>query len=184
MNKSHIDPEDLIYGKGSKIKDMIENLQYHQKIDKTKFVFASDPMGLDSNYGAWPAGEKAKHNTYCRSNYDFFGNERFSDQYVMESGVFVEDLAFGVTRFNTLPTAFVTIFQCITEEGWTDVMYQIMDGWMPGPGAVYFVLLIMVGSFFCLNLTLAVIWSEFSKADEAREATEQIEEHTSELQSP
>jgi hypothetical protein len=43
VNKSHIDPEDLIYGKGSKIKDMIENLQYHQKIDKTKFVFMTNP---------------------------------------------------------------------------------------------------------------------------------------------
>merc|ERR1719409_1106132 len=81
-----------------------------------------------------------------------------------------EDLAFGYTRFNHIVQAFVTIFQCITEEGWTDVMYQLMDAHTPIAAAIYFNLLILVGSFFCLNLTLAVIWNEFSKAEEAAEA--------------
>eukprot|EP00941_MAST-03F_sp_MAST-3F-sp1_P005593 g5593.t1 len=45
-------------------------------------------------------------------------------------------------------------------------MYQVMDGYSGGFGAVYFLLLILVGSFFCLNLTLAVIWNEFVKSEE------------------
>ena len=32
--------------------------------------------------------------------------------------------------------------------------------------SVYFVSLVMFGSFFMLNLTLAVIWAEYAKADE------------------
>ena len=50
-----------------------------------------------------------------------------------------------------------------------------MDSYQPVVAAVYFTLLIVFGSFFCLNLTLAVIWDEFCKADAIREESEQRE---------
>ena len=49
-------------------------------------------------------------------------------------------------------------------------MYQLMDTYSPLAAAAYFMLLILVGSFFCLNLTLAVIWDEFTKSEAALEA--------------
>ena len=33
------------------------------------------------------------------------------------------ELNYGVTNFDNLGYAFITIFQCITMEGWTTVMY-------------------------------------------------------------
>eukprot|EP00939_MAST-03C_sp_MAST-3C-sp1_P000527 g527.t1 len=107
--------------------------------------------------------------TTCGSDLDIYGNRRFLSEAVHESGIFVEDLAFGYVQFNDIFHAFQTIFQSITEEGWTDIMYQIMDADNPFFAAVYFCTLIIFGSFVCLNLTLAVMWDEFSKAQEALE---------------
>jgi hypothetical protein len=55
-------------------------------------------------------------------------------------------------------------------EGWTDVLYYVNDasgamwaqGWIAVP-AIYFVSLIIIGSFFVMNLILGVLSGEFSK---------------------
>lgn len=50
-------------------------------------------------------------------------------------------------------------------EGWTNVMYNYMDA--SGPiAAVYFPVLVILGSFFLLNLFLAVIMETFSEMNE------------------
>ena len=48
-------------------------------------------------------------------------------------------------------------------EGWVDIMYQLMDatGWYATP--MIFVAMIVLGSFFLLNLTLAVLGDNFDK---------------------
>ena len=62
----------------------------------------------------------------------------------------------GLTSFDNLATAFLTIFTCITLEGWTDVMYGIQDT-SSGYTALYFIFLVVLGSFFVLNLVVAVL---------------------------
>lgn len=59
-------------------------------------------------------------------------------------------------HFDNILHAWLTIFQCITLEGWTAVMYDVMSG-TSGWSFLYFVLLIFFGSFFLLNLTLGVM---------------------------
>lgn len=105
---------------------------------------------------------------WCGSHFDSEGNKRFSNEQTQQMGTFIPDLNFGYTRFDNILLAFVTIFQSITMEGWTDVMYQLQDSFNAFVAAIYFVVLILFGSFFLLNLTLAVIWDRFS--------TEQMEE--------
>ncbi|ELV10364.1 Voltage-dependent L-type calcium channel subunit alpha-1D [Tupaia chinensis] len=63
----------------------------------------------------------------------------------------------GITNFDNFAFAMLTVFQCITMEGWTDVLYWVNDaiGW-EWPW-VYFVSLIILGSFFVLNLVLGVL---------------------------
>lgn len=92
----------------------------------------------------------------------------------------------GITNFDNFFFAMLTVFQCITMEGWTDVLY-----WVKGCQAVvimshflylyviktgnvflcvqmndaigfelpwvYFVSLVIFGSFFVLNLVLGVL---------------------------
>ena len=51
-----------------------------------------------------------------------------------------------------------------TLEGWVEVMYQAQDGATRSGAAVFFSLLVTFGSLFAINLTLAVLESNFSAA--------------------
>uniref|UniRef100_A0A8C2BLM7 Voltage-dependent L-type calcium channel subunit alpha n=1 Tax=Cyprinus carpio TaxID=7962 RepID=A0A8C2BLM7_CYPCA len=76
----------------------------------------------------------------------------------------------GITNFDNFMFAMLTVFQCITMEGWTDVLYWVNDaiGWETP--WIYFVSLIILGSFFVLNLVLGVLSGEFSKEREKAKA--------------
>ena len=97
---------------------------------------------------------------YCGSDYDEFGNPRFMPT-TMERTTYFAKYNWGYTNFDHIAVALLTIFQTITMEGWTDVMYLVSDAYNGVVAAVYFVFLILFGSFFLLNLTLAVIWDNF-----------------------
>eukprot|EP01065_Artemidia_motanka_P016646 TRINITY_DN2025_c3_g1_i2.p1 TRINITY_DN2025_c3_g1~~TRINITY_DN2025_c3_g1_i2.p1 ORF type:complete len:2034 (+),score=727.75 TRINITY_DN2025_c3_g1_i2:76-6177(+) len=75
---------------------------------------------------------------------------------------------FNFTRFDNFLWAFLSIFQCLTMEGWVDIMYIVQDTWS-SLGVVYFLLLILLGSFLILNLALAVINEEFDRIREEAE---------------
>ncbi|CAK9290832.1 unnamed protein product [Gordionus sp. m RMFG-2023] len=68
----------------------------------------------------------------------------------------------GALSFDNIGLAWIAIFLVISLEGWTDIMYYIQDAhsfwdWL------YFVLLIVLGSFFMINLCLVVIATQFSE---------------------
>merc|ERR1740138_1036585 len=69
-----------------------------------------------------------------------------------------------MTSFDSLPSAFLSIFQCITLEGWTEMMYQVQDAYSTTIPSIYFFLLILVGAFFMINFTLAVLYQSFLDA--------------------
>ncbi|KAM8829423.1 calcium channel, voltage-dependent, L type, alpha 1F subunit isoform 1-T1 [Synchiropus picturatus] len=97
----------------------------------------------------------------------------------------------GITNFDNFFFAMLTVFQCITMEGWTDVLYWVRTRHHPtlrppqltrppSPQMndaigfelpwVYFVSLVIFGSFFVLNLVLGVLSGEFSKEREKAKA--------------
>ncbi|XP_055913399.1 voltage-dependent T-type calcium channel subunit alpha-1I isoform X3 [Eupeodes corollae] len=68
----------------------------------------------------------------------------------------------GTISFDNIGMAWVAIFLVISLEGWTDIMYYVQDAhsfwdW------IYFVLLIVIGSFFMINLCLVVIATQFAE---------------------
>uniref|UniRef100_A0A673UWH7 Voltage-dependent L-type calcium channel subunit alpha n=1 Tax=Suricata suricatta TaxID=37032 RepID=A0A673UWH7_SURSU len=65
----------------------------------------------------------------------------------------------GITNFDNFAFAMLTVFQCITMEGWTDVLYWMNDAMGFELPWVYFVSLVIFGSFFVLNLVLGVLSS-------------------------
>ena len=75
-------------------------------------------------------------------------------------------IIYGITNFNNLFEAMITIFQVITMEGWTNIMYMVMDTNTSFLTVPYFCLIIIIGSFFLLNLILAVIMRVFTQNDE------------------
>ncbi|KAJ8370199.1 hypothetical protein SKAU_G00102270 [Synaphobranchus kaupii] len=73
---------------------------------------------------------------------------------------------YGITHFDNFGFAMLTVFQCITMESWTDVLYWVNDAIGNEWPWLYFVTLILLGSFFILNLVLGVLSGEFTKERE------------------
>ncbi|XP_065922507.1 voltage-dependent T-type calcium channel subunit alpha-1I isoform X8 [Magallana gigas] len=68
----------------------------------------------------------------------------------------------GGVSFDNIGLAWVAIFQVISLESWVNIMYYVQDAhsfwdW------IYFVALIVIGSFFMINLCLVVIATQFSE---------------------
>ncbi|KAF0292815.1 Voltage-dependent calcium channel type A subunit alpha-1 [Amphibalanus amphitrite] len=64
---------------------------------------------------------------------------------------------YGITSFDNIGFAMLTVFQCITMEGWTSILYWTNDAIGSKFNVIYFVPLIILGSFFMLNLVLGVL---------------------------
>lgn len=72
---------------------------------------------------------------WCGSNYDALGNPRFTGGVIegvewgadrlTDNATFVQSLNWGYTNFDDIFVAFLTIFQSITMEGWSDILYQV-----------------------------------------------------------
>ncbi|XP_059167740.1 muscle calcium channel subunit alpha-1-like isoform X5 [Physella acuta] len=77
---------------------------------------------------------------------------------------------YGITNFDNFGLSMLTVFQCITMEGWTTVMYDINNAINSDWPWIYFISLIIIGSFFVLNLVLGVLSGEFSKEREKAKA--------------
>ncbi len=108
----------------------------------------------------------------CGSNYDAFGNPRFIDSNQpygysrMKYGTFIEDLNWGFTNYDSFLPAFLTTFQVITLEGWTSVMYQLIDAWYLAPTVAIFCIQVILCGYIVLNLVLAVISRSMDELEE------------------
>ncbi|XP_072517638.1 voltage-dependent N-type calcium channel subunit alpha-1B isoform X2 [Salminus brasiliensis] len=81
---------------------------------------------------------------------------------------------FGITNFDNILFAVLTVFQCITMEGWTDILYSTNDSSGNAWNWLYFIPLIIIGSFFMLNLVLGVLSGEFAKERERVEKRQEF----------
>ncbi|XP_067231804.1 voltage-dependent T-type calcium channel subunit alpha-1H-like [Chanodichthys erythropterus] len=73
----------------------------------------------------------------------------------------------GAVNFDNIGYAWIAIFQVITLEGWVDIMYYVMDA-HSFYSFIYFILLIIVGSCFMINLCLVVIATQFSETKQSK----------------
>ena len=71
----------------------------------------------------------------------------------------------GITSFDNIFLSMLTVFVCITQEGWVDTMYWTFDvADENGYGFwIYYYILNVIGAQFMLNLVLGVLSGEFSK---------------------
>merc|ERR1719189_2744778 len=69
----------------------------------------------------------------------------------------------GITSFDNIGLAMLTVFQCVTMENWVPILYATNDALGTVFNWVFFIPLIVVGSFFMLNLVLGVLSGEFAK---------------------
>ncbi|XP_055078851.1 voltage-dependent T-type calcium channel subunit alpha-1H-like [Periophthalmus magnuspinnatus] len=86
----------------------------------------------------------------------------------------------GAINFDNIGYAWIAIFQVITLEGWVDIMYYVMDA-HSFYNFIYFFFLIIVGSFFMINLCLVVIATQFSETKQREHALMKSEQRARQL---
>lgn len=135
-------------------------------IDESDLRVCSDTeRGLHRCFGTKSfMGGEVKITTTCGSNYDTFGNPRFVDSLEpynsfprMQDATFNSAMDYGLTNFNNFPSAFVTVFQIVTLEGWSAIMERVIDAWWMTPTIIAFTLLIILGGQIAINILVAVI---------------------------
>ena len=62
----------------------------------------------------------------------------------------------GITSFDNFKDSAIMVWQIITLEGWTLIMYKIEETSNTFTN-IYFIIIVLIGAFFLVNLTLAVI---------------------------
>lgn len=108
--------------------------------------------GLVCKGSALPHSANAPTNVSCVNWNQYYTNCTAGDKNPFQ----------GAISFDNIGLAWVAIFLVISLEGWSDIMYYVQDAhsfwdW------IYFVLLIVIGSFFMINLCLVVIATQFSE---------------------
>lgn len=81
-------------------------------------------------------------------------------------------IMYGIINYDDIVHGMITIFQVITLEGWSTLMYNLSDTSPQWMSEIYCLLLVLVGSFFLLNVILAVIMDAF---DEVAAQEEEVE---------
>ena len=89
----------------------------------------------------------------------------------------------NIINFDSFPYSMRSIFVAITLEGWINMTYNYSDSNSPWLSAIFFILLVIFGSFFALNLVLAEVMESFYSSqaedlakDMAKKADTKVEE--------
>lgn len=90
----------------------------------------------------------------------------------------IDSIQYGLINFDHVPNAFLTIFQCITLEGWTTIMYKYQDAYGRVIPVIYFVLVVLICSYFVLNLTVAIMLDNYEKMGESDDNDDMMAELT------
>ena len=121
--------------------------------------------------GAIASGIKESDWSWCGGSFDAWGNERFEARKTWKD-TFSVYLSYGYCNFDNFGNAILFVFQLITGAGWVDLMYLLMGGVSAPGGAIFSVILLIIGTFFIVELIIAIFETTVveSKALEKRQA--------------
>ena len=94
---------------------------------------------------------------YCGSPVEF--NISLEDDGVYDD----KQIQYSIGSFSNFGDAFLGVFQTITGEGWSNLMYNLSDGFTPVFVDVYFIFMVIIGHFYMMQLLLAVIMQNLAK---------------------
>ena len=72
---------------------------------------------------------------------------------------------YRIIHFDDIIFAMVAIIQMVTLEGWSLMMYNLMDTSQVWMAITFCILLVIIGAWFLLNVILAVIMQAFEDVD-------------------
>jgi hypothetical protein len=73
---------------------------------------------------------------------------------------------YGLTNFDNIMNSFISVYQCMTLEGWVDILKFAIDSHNLFYTNLVFVLIIIVTHYVFLNMTVAVMAYNLSKLKE------------------
>ncbi|EGR31257.1 hypothetical protein IMG5_114650 [Ichthyophthirius multifiliis] len=122
-------------------------------------------IGQAPDNGFWPADDSIRRlcnfsrnncpqERFCGSMGDFGLPQNIKENYL-------DEFNYGYTNFDNILIAIFSIFQSLTTEGWSKIVLILIYAQEPWIVYSYFILLILIGSFFVVNLILAVINDSF-----------------------
>ena len=77
-------------------------------------------------------------------------------------GKMLDNPNYGINSFDNIFYAFFNVFQIVTMDGWTGILYMVQRSFTNFI-SIYFIVIIILGSFFLVNLMLAIIKVKFSE---------------------
>lgn len=116
-------------------------------------------FALETGIPTWPTGPDGSNfgNNFCSSDNDC---ENINGG-IYICGKMIANPSYGVMNFDNIMYALLLTFQIVTAEGWSNINQALVQTFTPY-AVIYFVILIFIGTFFLVNLTLAVIKAEFT----------------------
>jgi hypothetical protein len=75
----------------------------------------------------------------------------------------VSELEWGIVTFDNVLKSLLTVFLCTTQDQWSTIMYIFQDGYNYYFSSIFFPILIVLCSYFLLNLTVAIFLNTFNQ---------------------
>jgi len=104
-------------------------------------------------------GFKCPGNYTCGSYLDFnlpLEDDDVNNQY---------DLNFNIATFKNIGTSFLSVFQIVTQDNWSMNLYNLISATEFGFASLFMFVIHMMGSYFLMNLMLAVIMHEYIESE-------------------
>lgn len=108
-----------------------------------------DPI---KEYRPWPNGDESRGLPWCDNGKDISEPKK----------TFPET---DFIHFDHFAGALLVVFQSMTMEGWIEITYMVQDGTGLPAATFYFIMVILVTSFFVLNVILAVISESYTELE-------------------
>lgn len=114
----------------------------------------------------------------------FCGNPfSHADNYTVDMDEWIDDgtIQFGVGSFSNFFSAVYTVMQIITNDSWTVILFNLMNGGKGWLAVTYCICIVIIGTWFLLNLFLAVVMQAYNNIMQKQLEKEQ-KEHKKQLE--
>ena len=100
----------------------------------------------------------------CYSIFDFNNkNKTFLLTYDKYQELKIPELNYGYSTFDNFFKAFLTIYNCMTLNGWSKIMYMVQNGYSYTGGSIFFISMVILLNYIVLNFTIAILMDNFEK---------------------
>jgi len=99
----------------------------------------------------------------CYSIFDFYQNGTYLFKNDINLELRIDELNHGYSTFDNFFKAFLTIYNCMTLNGWSKIMYLVQNGYSYTGSSIFFISLVIILNYLVLNFTIAILMDNIEK---------------------